>query len=268
MVPLIVAEEWAELGLDVIEVLGIPVSVATESTIRGAIDDAVLSRPSKCLHIVTLNPEYIMAARKDPDFAYAIRRAGLITADGIGVKLAAQLNQTGNLKIDRMTGVDLLRYLAKVSAISEAPLFLLGAGPGVAGDAARVLQAGQPGARIAGWWSEGSANQADDAAALEHIRASGAKTLAVAYGGRGQTTWIERNLDALTAADIRIAVGVGGAFDFVSGRVPRSPQWMQNLGLEWLYRLLKEPWRWRRQLALPIFALLVIKARIAEFFGR
>jgi len=266
--PFVVAEKWAELVFDVIQVLGIPVTAATESTIRGAIDEAVLNRPAKCLHVVTLNPEYIMAARKDPEFAYAIRRAGLITADGIGVKLAARLNQTSSLKIDRMTGVDLLNYLTALSATSDAPLFLLGAGSGVAEDAVRALQAAQPGARIAGWWSEGSADPAADAAALERIRASGAKTLAVAYGGRGQTTWIERNLDALTAADIRVAVGVGGAFDFVSGRVPRAPHWMQRLGIEWLYRLMKEPWRWRRQLVLPVFAVLVIKARIADFFGR
>jgi N-acetylglucosaminyldiphosphoundecaprenol N-acetyl-beta-D-mannosaminyltransferase len=263
-----VAYKWAELVLEVIEILGIPLNVATEPAIRGAIDDAVLNRPTKCLHVVTLNPEYIMAARKDPDFAYAIRRAGLITADGIGVMLAARLNQTGNLKIDRMTGVDLLRYLTAVSATADAPLFLLGAEPSVAEEAAKALCFVQPGARIAGWRSEGSADQKDDAAALERISASGAKTLAVAYGGRGQTIWIERNLDALTAADIRVAVGVGGALDFISGRVPRAPHWMQKLGLEWLYRLGKEPWRWRRQLVLPVFAILVIKARIADFFGR
>jgi N-acetylglucosaminyldiphosphoundecaprenol N-acetyl-beta-D-mannosaminyltransferase len=263
-----VAEQWGEFVLSVIEILGIPVNAVSESAIRQSIEDALQKRSSKCLHVVTLNPEYIMAARRDPDFAYAIRRAGLVTADGIGVKLAARLNQTGNLALDRMTGVDLLNYLAAESVMLDAPLFLLGAEPGVAEDAAEALKSAHPGARIAGWWSGGSPKPVDDAAALERIRMSGAKTLAVAYGGRGQTTWIERNLDALTAADVRVAVGVGGALDFVSGRVPRAPRLMQKLGIEWLYRLVKEPWRWRRQLVLPVFAVLVIKARIADFFGR
>jgi len=251
-----------------VEVLGIPVHMVSNSDVRRIVVGAVKTRQGSCLHIVTLNPEYIMAARNDPDFSAAIRNAGLITADGVGVKLAVQLNKPGEFEVDRITGVDLLHYLTAMSTSNDAPLFLLGAGPGVAEDAAKELETSQPGAKIAGWWSDGSSDPADDAAALERIRASGAKIVAVAYGARGQVLWIDRNLGALAAVDVRVAVGVGGALDFVSGRVPRAPNWMQRFGIEWLYRLVKEPWRWKRQLVLPVFAALVIKERIARSLRR
>jgi N-acetylglucosaminyldiphosphoundecaprenol N-acetyl-beta-D-mannosaminyltransferase len=233
---------------------------------RRIVLDAVKNRQGSCLHVVTLNPEYIMAARNNLDFSAAIRRADLITTDGVGVKLAVRLNRPGGVEVDRITGVDLLHFLTAMSATCNAPLFLLGAGPGVAEDAAKALKSDQPGAQIAGWWSDGSAEPVDDEAALERIRASGAKTVAVAYGARGQVMWIDRNLEALAASGVRVAIGVGGALDFVSGRVPRAPRWMQRFGIEWLYRLVKEPWRWKRQAVLPVFAVLVVKERIARLF--
>jgi N-acetylglucosaminyldiphosphoundecaprenol N-acetyl-beta-D-mannosaminyltransferase len=79
--------------------------------------------------------------------------------------------------------------------------------------------------------------------------------LLVAYGAPGQDLWLARNLPRL---DVRVGVGVGGVFDFLSGRVPRAPAWVQRAGFEWLYRLIKQPWRWRRQRLLPLFALLAI----------
>jgi N-acetylglucosaminyldiphosphoundecaprenol N-acetyl-beta-D-mannosaminyltransferase len=101
---------------------------------------------------------------------------------------------------------------------------------------------------------------ADDAATLSRIRGSGAKAVAVAYGAVGQVTWIARNRAALGEAGVRIAVGVGGAFDFLAGTAPRAPELLRRVGLEWLYRLVREPWRWRRQLVLPVFALRVVIA--------
>jgi N-acetylglucosaminyldiphosphoundecaprenol N-acetyl-beta-D-mannosaminyltransferase len=84
----------------------------------------------------------------------------------------------------------------------------------------------------------------------------------VAYGAPGQVLWITRNRAALGAGGVRIAVGVGGAFDFLAGRVPRAPRPVRLLGFEWLYRLAREPWRWRRQLALPRFVGLVVVGRL------
>ena len=83
--------------------------------------------------------------------------------------------------------------------------------------------------------------------------------LFVAYGHPKQDFWIDRHRDDLPVA---VALGVGGAFDFVAGIAVRAPLWMRRLGLEWLHRLLREPWRWRRMLKLPVFAVLVLRQRL------
>ncbi|GIW04942.1 MAG: hypothetical protein KatS3mg059_1562 [Thermomicrobiales bacterium] len=170
--------------------------------------------------------------------------------------------------MERVTGVDLLEWLVEESAVTNAPLFLLGAGPGVAARAAAKLAERYPGARVAGWWSEGTPEPVDDAASLEHIAASGARSVAVAYGAPGQVLWIARNQAALGELGVRVAVGVGGALDFVAGVTPRAPKWMRAAGLEWLFRLLRQPWRWRRQLVLPVFALAVLREWLARLWRR
>jgi N-acetylglucosaminyldiphosphoundecaprenol N-acetyl-beta-D-mannosaminyltransferase len=245
-----------------IDVLGFPVQGFSPQDVWRVIDHALSDRKGRsCLHVVTLNPEYVMAARKDPEFAAAIRRADLITADGVGVAMSTRIDRRSRSKVERVTGVEIVRHLAEQSRDVRVPLFLLGADPGVAADAAWKLDQELPGVTIAGWWSEGSAEPIDDREAISRIHACGARAVAVAYGARGQVMWIDRNRDELSAAGVRVAVGVGGAFDFIAGRVPRAPAFVQRIGLEWLYRLVREPWRWRRQLVLPQFALLVLKDR-------
>ncbi|MBX7253595.1 MAG: WecB/TagA/CpsF family glycosyltransferase, partial [Candidatus Promineofilum sp.] len=105
----------------------------------------------------------------------------------------------------------------------------------------------------------GSPDPAEDDALVARVNASGAALLYVAYGAPRQDKWIARNRDALTS--VRVAIGVGGSLDFVTGRAVRAPQWAQRLGLEWLHRLVKEPWRWRRMLALPRFGWRVMVGR-------
>src|SRR5207244_4576508 len=101
----------------------------------------------------------------------------------------------------------------------------------------------------------GSPDPADEDAIVERIRAANADVLCVAYGAPAQDLWIRRNLARLPVA---VAMGVGGAYDFLSGRQRRAPALMRSMGLEWLYRLYREPWRWRRMLALPRFAIGVV----------
>lgn len=243
-----------------IDVLGFPVDALTAHAVRGEIERA-LDDPwdGRCRHVVTLNPEYIMAARQHRAFAAGIRAADLVTVDGAGVALAVRLHGG---RAHRVTGVEILGWLAAMSGPLSAPLFLLGAGPGVAAEAAAALQRRRPAAAIAGTWDGGSPDPTHDRESIARIAASGARTVAVAYGAPGQVLWIERNRVALAAAGVRLAIGVGGALDFVAGRVPRAPAFVQRLGLEWLYRLAREPWRWRRQLALPHFAALVLRDQI------
>ncbi len=207
--------------------------------------------------VVTLNPEMVMRARRDPGMRALIARAALVTADGAGVVWAARL--AGYAIPERVTGIDLAESLLARAAARGYDAFLLGASSGVAEDAARALTAPAPGdlairARIADVW-RGEPRPENDAETVARIHASGARLLLVAFGSPAQEFWIARNLGALPGV---VAIGVGGALDMIAGRTPRAPRWMRAAGLEWLYRLSLEPARWRRMLALPAFAALAV----------
>ena len=205
-----------------------------------------------CRQVITVNPEFVMAAQRNADFRQAINAAALVVADGIGVVWA-----TRYLKApapERITGVDTLVALARHCAATGYRLYLLGAAPGVAEETATCLQRLAPGVQIAGTYA-GSPASAEEEEIIERVRTARADILCVAYGAPAQDLWIYRNLSRLPAA---LAIGVGGAYDLISGRQQRAPRVMQRLGIEWLYRLYREPWRWRRMLALPRFAFRVI----------
>ncbi|HEY6539283.1 MAG TPA: WecB/TagA/CpsF family glycosyltransferase [Ktedonobacteraceae bacterium] len=205
-----------------------------------------------CQQVVTVNTEFVMAARRNSEFREAINRAALVVADGIGIVWASY---PGKAHVpERITGTDTVEALAKRCAASGYRMYLLGAAPGVAEQAAARLRAIAPGLAIAGTYAGSPAPQEEDAI-IERIRAADADVLCVAYGAPAQDLWIYRNLARLPVA---VAMGVGGAFDFLSGRQRRAPRIMQRLGLEWLYRLYREPWRWKRMLAIPRFMLYVL----------
>jgi N-acetylglucosaminyldiphosphoundecaprenol N-acetyl-beta-D-mannosaminyltransferase len=206
--------------------------------------------------IATVNPEFVMAAQRDPEFQTILEEADLCLADGIGLIWASRrLKQP---LPERVPGSEFIFHLAALAAEEGWPLFLLGAAPGVAEAAAAVFQKRHPELTIAGAYA-GSPDPAENEAIVRRINDSGAGLLFVAYGAPRQDKWIARNRYTLTG--VRVAVGVGGALDFVSGRAVRAPRWLQHLGLEWLHRLWREPWRWRRMLALPQFAWAVLRQR-------
>ena len=203
--------------------------------------------------IVTSNPEFVMTAQHDADFRRVLWQADLCIPDGIGLVYASRW--LGRPLPERVPGSELVYLLAGLAAEEGWRLFLLGAGPGVAEEAAAVFQSRYPGLCICGTYA-GSPARAENEAIVERINGSGAEMLFVAYGAPKQDKWIARNRTNL--ATVRLAMGVGGALDFVSGRAQRAPRWAQNMGMEWLYRLYREPWRWRRILALPRFAWKVL----------
>lgn len=221
-----------------------------------------LAEAGERAQIVTLNPEIVMRARRDAGLAQAIRAAQLVTADGVGVVWALRL--TGQRAPERVAGVDLALALARLATARGLSLYLLGAAPGVAHAAAEALTRQASDLRVAGWW-DGSPQPRDDAEATARIRESGAQLALVAYGSPAQELWIARNLPALPGV---VAVGVGGAFDMLAGRIPRAPRWAQSAGLEWLYRLARQPARWRRMRALPQFALLAGVAALRRWLTR
>jgi N-acetylglucosaminyldiphosphoundecaprenol N-acetyl-beta-D-mannosaminyltransferase len=208
---------------------------------------------SRVKQIVTLNPEMVMTARHDAALRDALLTAELVLPDGIGVVWALRLR--GETVPERVTGVDLLDAFAGLAASRGYRIFLLGAAPGVAEAAAGRLIERYPGLLVVGTYA-GSPHPADAPDILGRINASGADAVFVAFGAPAQEHWIAAHRQQLGAA---VAMGVGGAFDFIAGRVPRAPRWVRRCGLEWLYRLARQPWRWRRMLALPHFAAAAIR---------
>ncbi len=196
-----------------------------------------------------------MTARRDPNFANILRRAALCVPDGVGLLWAAR--RAGQPLPQRVTGSDGVPIIAARAAEQGWRLFLLGAAPGIAERAADILRARHPGIQIVGTHSGSPAPEEEDAI-VARVNASGADILFVAYGAPAQDKWIARNLPRLRVA---MAMGVGGAFDFIAGVVPRAPHWMQRLGLEWLFRLVRQPWRARRMLRLPRFVLAALLER-------
>lgn len=242
---------------DAIYVLGVRVDRVSQAQALGRMMEMVALRRASgdqlpCQQLITVNPEFVMAAQRDANFRAAINAAALVVADGVGVVWATRYLRAATP--ERITGVDTLVALAHRCAQTGYRLYLLGAAPGVAEEAAQRLQALAPGLQIAGTYA-GTPAPAEEEAIIERVRAARADVLCVAYGAPAQDLWIYRNLSRLPVA---LAVGVGGAYDFISGRQRRAPRLMQRLGLEWLYRLYREPWRWRRMLALPRFALRVM----------
>jgi N-acetylglucosaminyldiphosphoundecaprenol N-acetyl-beta-D-mannosaminyltransferase len=208
-----------------------------------------------CQLVATVNPEFVMRARADPEYAGILESAALSLIDGWGVLWAARRN--GCRDAERVPGVDLVWGLAARCTERGHRLFLLGAEPGVAEQAASRLRAVHPELIIAGCHS-GSPRLEDDEAALEAILPARPDVLLVAYGAPNQEAWIVRNRDRVPA---RVAIGVGGALDYVAGRVSRAPGWMRRAGLEWLFRLFRQPWRVRRMAVLPAYAIEVLRNR-------
>jgi N-acetylglucosaminyldiphosphoundecaprenol N-acetyl-beta-D-mannosaminyltransferase len=238
-------------------VLGVRVDRLSQQQTLDMIEQIIVSRRASgntlpCQQIITVNTEFVMAAQQNAEFRHTINTAALVIADGIGVVWAT--HYVDSPAPERITGTDTLVALTKRCAQKGHRLYLLGAAPGVAEQAAERLQALAPGLEIAGTYA-GSPTPAEEDAILERIHAANADVLCVAYGAPAQDLWIHRNLSRLSVA---VAMGVGGAYDFLSGRQCRAPRAMQRMGLEWLYRLYREPWRWQRMLAIPHFMLQVL----------
>jgi N-acetylglucosaminyldiphosphoundecaprenol N-acetyl-beta-D-mannosaminyltransferase len=206
--------------------------------------------------LATVNPEFLVMARGDAEFRRVLQQADLALADGVGLQLAAMLQ--GKRFVSRVAGSQLVYQLAPLAAQKGWRLFFLGAAPGVAEEAAQRLRAQHPAIQIT--VNPADPTPEDSAAALAHIQAVRPDILLVAYGAPKQDLWIARHKDE---SGVPVMIGVGGTFDVIAGRSPRPPQWLHDIGLEWLYRLWKQPWRWRRQLRLPLFALLVVAEWVA-----
>ena len=223
-----------------IEVLGCPMDVAsmgeTVEAIRGEVAAGRFTQ-----HVV-VNVAKLVNMRTDAQLKESVQSCDIINIDGMGVVLGARL--LGHAVPERVAGVDLFHELLDMSADNGFSVFLLGAKDDVVAAAAAKVQALYPKLEIAGYhhgyfWD-------DEAAMVEKIRASGAQLLFVAITSPKKENFINRWRDQL---GVNFVMGVGGTFDVVAGKVKRAPVWMQNYGLEWLYRVMQEPGRmWKRYL--------------------
>ena len=202
--------------------------------------------------VCTPNAEFMMGAQKDCQFMHILNEAELVIPDGAGVVLAARLLGYG--RIARAPGFDLARKLLLNPAEYPFSFYLLGGKPGVAEKAASHINNESPNTRIAGY-RNGYFTESDEPAVVDEINDSGADILFVALGAPKAEKWIYDNRRKLRAP---VCMGVGGALDIFAGTAQLSPPFFREHGLEWLYRLCREPWRAKRMLKLPQFVLFTI----------
>ncbi len=214
-----------------------------------------------CRQVCTVNPEFVVDAQRDSAFADVLKRADLRVADGAGIVWAARLQ--GVKLPERITGSDGIFRICERAAQKGWRVFFLGAAPGVAQRTANALQQRYPNLIVGGTYA-GSPQARDWPLISARLAETQPDVLLVAFGHPRQDVWIDRYRTDLPAA---VAIGVGGAFDFVAGVTTRAPAWMRRLGLEWLHRLVREPWRWRRMSKLPIFAALAVRHALTRTAG-
>ncbi|MBW3595190.1 MAG: WecB/TagA/CpsF family glycosyltransferase [Actinobacteria bacterium] len=225
--------------LPTIDILGVPIARLTPKEAIAAVER--LYDNAEPAFVVHANAHTLNLAYEDPGFLNVLRRADLVLNDGKGVMLAARIH--GHRFPRDLNGNFFAPLLLRKAADNGWRVFFLGAGPGVAERAAATLHERIPGLHVVGTL-DGYFDSNDRA--IDAIKQSGAEVLLVGMGNPLQEKWIDRCLDRTGA---RVAIGVGAFFDFVTGEVPRAPEWMNRFGLEWVHRLLQEPKRmWRRYL--------------------
>lgn len=211
-------------------------------------------RNDKTALIVTPNPEIIMEASKNTKLLSVLNHADLVLADGIGVIYASKILKK-NLK-ERVTGIDLMESLLVHLSKTEKSFFLLGAKEGHAKSAADNIEKKYSGIKCVGYhhgyFEDG------DSKIIDLINDSRPDVLFVGLGSPRQEIWAYDNLKILNTS---ICLCIGGAIDVFGGKVKRAPKWISKIGFEWLYRLIKQPSRFKRMLKLPVFLIKVFKTK-------
>ncbi|HOA55138.1 MAG: WecB/TagA/CpsF family glycosyltransferase [Acetivibrionales bacterium] len=237
-----------------VDVLGIPVDAVTMAE---AVEKVGRFIEEGGKHVIfTPNAEIIMQAQRDPELKDILKNADMLTADGAGVVLASGM--LGNRLPEKVSGVDLVQEIFRTFASKGLRCFLFGARPGVAEEAAVNIIKDNPGIVVAGCRNGYFSDEECDEIIAE-INKSAPDILLVALGAPKQEKWISKHLDKL---DVKVCIGVGGTLDVLSGKVRLAPEFFRKSGLEWFYRLCREPRRAKRMLDLPRFMLRVIQARL------
>lgn len=234
-----------------VELLGVYIDALNiDQTVEKVATFIKTGRPHR---VITVNPEYLYQGQKRQELLDLANSADLLTADGIGIVWACKV--AGQPVPERVTGIDLMQRLCARGETEGWRVFLLGSTPGVADAAAEKLTQQHPGLTIVGT-QHGYFTDMESDRIAKNIKEAAPDVLFVALGAPRQEQWIAQYQPQM---GVPVAMGVGGSFDVISGRKKRAPRWVQQLKIEWLYRLVSEPSRLKRQLVLPKFALLVLK---------
>jgi len=239
-----------------VSVLGVKITKLPEEEVLEFIIRS-LKNFEKKFYVVTPNPEILVMAYKDSTYKKVLNEAKLALPDGVGVIWAAKF--LGKHLDDRFSGVDFMEKLCERLSKRIETVGFLGGMPGVAVKTAECLKKRYPGLNVV--FADSEWHNRDYSKYILGEKKT-IDVLFVAFGSPKQEKWIYNNLSYLP---VKMAVGVGGAFDFISGRVPRAPLFVRKAGLEWLFRLTIQPWRIKRQLALLEFVFLVFKERIKNW---
>lgn len=210
-------------------------------------------------YMVTPNPEIVMAAWDNEGLKEALSKADLVIPDGIGVVKAAKI--IGTPLKERLPGIEIGEAILEYAANSGKKVFLLGAKPGVAEAAAEKMKNIYPGLNICGT-NDGYFKE--DEPVVAKINMARPDFLMVCLGAPKQELWMSANSKKL---DVGLMAGLGGSLDVFAGNVMRAPKIWQKLNAEWLYRCIKEPWRFKRIARLPLFIIKAWMKRIRKLFN-
>lgn len=237
-----------------VDVLGVQVD---KVTMQGAVQKVETFVSEDRVHsIYTPNAEIMMAAQRDSGLKDILNAADMLVADGAGIILASKILGLG--LPEKVSGIDLVKNIFPVSKEKGYKFFFFGSKPGVAAAAGEKMVSTYPGVEIVGY-RDGYFSPADEDGIIEEINSSGANIVLVALGAPKQEKWIHANKSRLKA---RVCIGVGGSLDVYAGQVKLAPELLRRMGLEWLYRLYREPWRYKRMLDLPRFVLRVLAVKL------
>lgn len=239
-----------------VEVLGVPVHCVTMPQALEAVEEMIAGEVRQA--VLAVNPEKVMHARRNPLLLGQLQRAALLIPDGIGVVLAARLLGLGRL--ERVPGSELMPLVCARAAAKGYTVFVFGATPEVNERAVAELRRRWPALRVVGS-HHGYVPEEAVAGLIKRINDAKPDILFVGLGSPAQEAWIDRYLSSM---EVKVCQGVGGTLDVLAGRVKRAPVLLRRMHLEWLYRLIAEPSRVRRQVALPLFAWQVLKRAVVR----
>ena len=245
-----------------IKILGIKIDSLKLAQVLKKIEQMIEDgrKNSRYFQTVTVNPEFVMEAQKNLIFKEVLNGADLALADGAGILWAAK--RAGRKIAEKIAGVDLVWKICQMAQEKNYKIFLLGAKEGVGDKAAQNLKKSFPKLKIVGTFA-GSPDPKEAQAIIDLILEKKPDILFVALGAPKQEKWIHYNIDKIPS--VKVAIGVGGAFDFISGKIQRAPNFLRKIGLEWLWRFMLQPWRAKRIYNAVIkFPCLVIRARITH----